>query len=37
MVLNLILPREEKHLEEGYDIERSLDNAEVGSIHKKER
>jgi len=37
MVLNLILPQEEKHLEERYDVEHSLDNAEAGSIQKKER
>ena len=37
MVLNLILPQEDKPLEERYDVEHSLDNAEAGSIHKKER
>jgi len=37
MVLNLILPQEEKPLEEHYDVEQSLDNAETGSIHNKER
>ena len=37
MVLNLILPQEEKPLEEHSDAERSLDNAEAGSIHKNER
>ena len=37
MVLNLILPQEEKPLEEHYDVEHSLDNAEAGSMHKRER
>ena len=34
MVLNLILPGEEKSTEE-YDIENVMDNAEAGSIHKE--
>lgn len=37
MVLNLILPQEEKPLEENDDVEHGLDNAEAGSMHKKER
>ena len=37
MVLNLVLPQEEIPLEEHLDVEHSLDNAEAGSIHKKER
>lgn len=36
MILNLILPQEDKPPEEPYNVE-SLDNAEAGSIHKKER
>jgi xanthine/uracil permease len=37
MVLNLILPQEEKPLEEHHDVEHGLDNTETGSTHKKER
>ena len=37
MLLNLILPQEDRPLEEGYDVEHGLDNAETGSINKKER
>jgi len=36
MVLNLILPQEDKSPEED-DIENVMDNTEAGSIHKKER
>jgi len=37
MTLNLILPQEEEPAEERYDVEHVLDNAETGSIHKRER
>jgi len=37
MVLNLILPQEDEPLEEHYEVEQSLDNAEAGSLHKKGR
>ena len=37
MVLNLILPQEDEPLEEHYEVEQSLDNAEAGSIHKRGR
>jgi len=37
MTLNLILPQEEEPVEEHYDVEHVLDNAETGSIHKRER
>lgn len=38
MVLNLILPQEDKPLEEeDYDVEHVQGDAENGSIHKKER
>jgi len=33
--LNLILPQEDEPLEEMYDAERVLDNAETGSVHKE--
>jgi len=36
MVLNLILPQEEKPPED-YDVERVIENTEAGSIHKQER
>lgn len=37
MGLNLILPQEDKPLEENHNVEDIQDNAETGSIHKKER
>jgi hypothetical protein len=37
VVLNLILPQEDKPLEENYDVEHILDGAEKGSVHKGER
>ena len=37
MTLNLILPQDEEPAEERYDVEHVLDNAETGSIHKRER
>ena len=37
MILNLILPQEDGPLEEHSDVEHGLDNADTGSIHKKER
>ena len=37
MGLNLILPQEDKPLEDSYDVEDVQENAEQGSIHKKER
>lgn len=37
MVLNLILPQEDDPLEENYDVEHIQDDAEKGSIHKRER
>lgn len=37
MVLNLILPREDESVEENYDLENVQDDAEKGSIHKKEK
>ena len=37
VVLNLILPQEDNPPEENYDVERIQDDAEIGSIHKKER
>ena len=36
MVLNLILPQEDNPLEENNDVEQIQDDAEKGSIHKKE-
>lgn len=37
VVLNLVLPQEDELVEEDCDAERILDNAETGSIPKKER
>jgi hypothetical protein len=37
MGLNLILPQEDSPLEENYDVEHIQDDAENGSIHKKEK
>lgn len=36
MVLNLILPQEDKPLEENHDAEHVEDNVEKGSTHKNE-
>jgi len=35
MILNLILPQEERPLEEHCDVEHNLGNAETGSMHKR--
>jgi len=37
IVLNLILSQEDEPLEEHYEVEQSLDNAEAGSINKRGR
>ena len=37
MILNLILPREDKPFEDNYEVERILGEAETGSIQEKER
>lgn len=37
MILNLILPREDKPFEENYEVEQVLGRAETGSIQEKER